>query len=199
MNFNWMKDGRPLMQLMGKCLGYGTPYLDIFPLGQLLAVTILNYGLVLWGRKYIVLQSSLIMACVLALAYLNLFMLEAFSYVFESIGMTISLCIPIILYSLTGKTTSLKSMFLITVIALIVSLSFYQAALGAFVGLAMIDLCFELFRGGSQRHMALQFGARLLGIVAGVGIYFFGIAHFLVKGYGAEHSSMLSIGTYEGV
>lgn len=199
MSFNWMKDGRPLMQLMGKCLGYGTPYLDIFPLGQLLAVTILNYSLVLWGRKYIVLQSSLIMACILALAYLNLFMLEAFSYVFESIGMTISLCIPIVLYALTGKTTSPKGMLLITAIALIVSLSFYQAALGAFVGLAMIELCFELFRGSSQRYMALQFGGRLLGIAVGVVIYFFGIAHFLVNGYGAEHSSILPIGTYDGV
>lgn len=43
------------MQLMGKCLGYGTPYLDIFPLGRLLAVIMLNYALVVWGRKYIAL------------------------------------------------------------------------------------------------------------------------------------------------
>lgn len=51
--FNWLKDGRPLMQLMGICLGLGKPYLDIFPLGQVLSALILNYSLVLWGRKYI--------------------------------------------------------------------------------------------------------------------------------------------------
>lgn len=197
-SFNWMKDGRPLMQLMGKCLGYGTPYLDIFPLGQLLAVIMLNYALVVWGRKYIALQSSLATACVLALAYLNLFMLEAFSYVFESIGMTLALCIPIVLYSLTGKTTSPKKMLFITAVSLIVSLSFYQAALGAFLGLALLELCYELCKGSSQRYIVSQLGIRLLGIAIGVGIYFFGIAHFFVKGYGAEHSSMLPIATSEG-
>lgn len=195
--FNWMKDGRPLMQLMAKCLGTGAPYLDIFPLGQLLAVTILNYSLVLWGRKYILVSNSLLAAALLALSYLNLFMLETFSYVFEAIGMIASLSLSIMAYSIFDQVSFIRK-FVLTVILVVLSMSFYQASIGAYLGLAAIELCYEFLNKQDQKNILQQFVFRVAGIVGGVAIYIFFVAHPLVKGYGVEHSSTLPFFTESG-
>ena len=114
-DFNWMKDGRPLMELMAKIFGFGKPYLDIFPVGQVLASIVFNYALVLWGRKYFGIQLPLKVSGLLALSYLNLFLLENFSYAYESLGMFLSLGIPVLLYAFPD-TLPLGKKFILTVL-----------------------------------------------------------------------------------
>lgn len=195
-NFLWMRDGRPLMQIMAACLGFGKPYLNIFPLGQLLAVFAFDYVLVLWGRKYFVLQNPLLLAGFLGLGYLNLFLLESFSYVYESLGMMLSLCFPIFLYSLSDTLLSIHK-FLLTLFSVILSLSFYQAAIGAFVVLAFIELCKSLFENQKQKSCLKQFVIRMAGIMTGIVIYLV-LTRPLINGYGAEHSSLLPFFTNRG-
>lgn len=165
--FNWMKDGRPLMQCMAKCLSFGNPYLDIIPLGQLMGAVLLNYVLVLWGRKYIAIQKPLFLAGVLAVSYLNLFLLETFSYVYEVIGMTVSLCFAILLYSFSDTDSFIKQ-FVPSMVLVILSMSFYQASIGAYVGLAVIEVCHSLWQGESQRKIVQQLISRVTGIAAGL-------------------------------
>lgn len=196
-DFNWMKDGRPLMQIMAQFLGFGKPYLDIFPLGQLIASIILNYTLILWGRKYFGLESPSKIAGLLAISYLNLFLLESFSYVYESIGMIISLGISILLYSFPDGIPFRKTIIL-TIFFVIFSLSFYQASVGAYISLALLEMLYGVFQNQFQYNILRRIGTRFLGIILGMGTYFFLVAHPLVRGYGVEHSSMISLGTYQG-
>ena len=196
-DFNWMKDGRPLMQLMAKIIGFGKPYLDIFPVGLVLASIVFNYALVLWGRKYFGIQLPLKVSGLLALSYLNLFLLENFSYVYESLGMFLSLGIPILLYAFPDIVSSSKK-FILTVFFVVLSLAFYQASIGAYIGLALIELLYGLFQQQEQRKILRLVGTRFSGIVVGVGVYLACIAHFLVKGYGAEHGSLIPLFTYQG-
>ncbi len=196
--FNWLKDGRPLMQLMGKCLGLGKPYLDIFPLGQVLSALILNYSLVLWGRKYIKERNPFVVAGYLALSYLNLFLLEAFSYVFESIGMTISFSLFLFLYALPDNV-EYRTKLLFSMIAVVLSMSFYQASLGAYIGLAGIELILVECQSNQIVKPKGQCFIRALGFLLGTLIYYYVIAGHFLKGYGVEHGSLLNLATYAGI
>lgn len=196
--FNWLKDGRPLMQLMGKCLGLGKPYLDIFPLGQVLSALILNYSLVLWGRKYIKERNPFVVAGYLALSYLNLFLLEAFSYVFESIGMTISFSLFLFLYALPDDV-EYRTKLLFSMIAVVLSMSFYQASLGAYIGLAGIELILVECQSNQIVKPKGQCFIRALGFLLGTLIYYYVIAGHFLKGYGVEHGSLLNLATYAGI
>lgn len=196
-DFYWTIDGRPLMQMMAKILGMGAPYLNIFPLGQLLAAVIFNYVLVLWGRKYLKQQSSLKVACFLTMSYLNLFLLENFSYVYESFGMMLSLSGAILLYAFPDTISCAKKV-IFTVVLIVFSLSFYQASVGAYVSLAILELLYDLSQNEPQYKMLWRIGTRFLGIALGAGTYLIFVAHPLVKGYGIEHSSVISIFTYQG-
>ena len=196
--FNWLKDGRPLMQLMGKCLGLGKPYLDIFPLGQVLSALILNYSLVLWSRKYIKERKPLVVAGYLALSYLNLFLLEAFSYVFESIGMSISFSLFLFLYALPDDMEC-RTKLLFSIIAVVISMSFYQASLGAYIGLAGIELILLESRSNQIVKQTAQCFIRALGFLFGTLIYYYIIAGHFLKGYGVEHGSLLNLATYAGI
>lgn len=196
--FNWLSDGRPLMQLMGKCFGFGKPYLDIFPLGQFLSALILNYSLVLWGRKNLNKEKPIIIAGYLALSYLNLFLLESFSYVYDSIGMTISFSIFLLLYAMPDNMRS-KIKLVCSMCSVILSLSFYQASLGAYIGLAGIELALINKKSKQIRKSIVQCSIRALGFLLGALIYYFVIAGHFLKGYGIEHSSLLNLTTYVGM
>ena len=171
--------------------------LTIFPVGQVLASIVFNYALVLWGRKYFGIQLPLKVSGLLALSYLNLFLLENFSYAYESLGMFLSLGIPVLLYAFPD-TLPLGKKFILTVLFVVFSLAFYQASIGAYIGLALVELLYGLSQKQEQHKILRLLGTRFLGIVVGVGVYLTCIAHFLVKGYGAEHSSLIPLFTYQG-
>lgn len=128
---------------------------------------------------------------------MNLFLLENFSYAYESLGMFLSLGIPVLLYAFPD-TLPLGKKFILTVLFVVFSLAFYQASIGAYIGLALVELLYGLSQKQEQHKILRLLGTRFLGIVVGVGVYLTCIAHFLVKGYGAEHSSLIPLFTYQG-
>lgn len=128
---------------------------------------------------------------------MNLFLLENFSYAYESLGMFLSLGIPVLLYAFPD-TLPLGKKFILTVLFVVFSLAFYQASIGAYIGLALVELLYGLSQKQEQHKILRLLGTHFLGIVVGVGVYLTCIAHFLVKGYGAEHSSLIPLFTYQG-
>lgn len=111
--------------------------------------------------------------------------------------MMLALCLPIFLYSLSNRLPFINKFFL-TLFFVILSLSLYQASIGAYVELALIELCHALLANSSQQQNLKQFIIRLLGIIVGTVFYMVIIAHPLLKGYGAERSSLLPLFTDSG-
>lgn len=195
----WNGNGRPIASLLAIILSDGKPLMDISPWIQIASVIAFNYSLILFVRKYAVKASSFQIFCIAACSYLNLFLLENFSYKYDSFGMLLSLSLFIMLFSLP-ETFNTKSNLLVSVCTVIISLSIYQAAIGAYISLALVEALYLLYQKEHWNYVIKRIAIRIIGILIGGIIYKVAIVRLFVKdGYSLEHAGLIDLFSKQGI
>lgn len=188
----WNGNGRPLASFLAILMNGGMPLMDISPWNQILAAVVLNYSLIVFLRKFAPLAEVSQLIFIACFAYMNLFLLENFSYKYDALGMLLSLGVFLLLYSIPQGHSGNKEI-LASCIAVIISLSIYQSTIGAYISLAVLEMLHSLHEKMHWGDIANRIGVRIIGFVSGVAIYKFVIANIYVSdwGYSAEHAKLL--------
>lgn len=196
----WDGNGRPLASLLALILSDGKPLMDISPWIQVASVILFDYALILFVRKYVPRNSAFKLFCVASFGYLNLFLLENFSYKYDSLGMILSLSIFLVLYSLPEELR-LKKSILLSAGCVVAALSLYQASIGAYLSLAVVECIFLLYESNRWNIVFRRLLVRLAGILGGYVIYKLAVIQIFVskEGYSAEHASLLNPFSSQGV
>lgn len=196
----WEGNGRPLASLLAVILSDGKPLMDISPWIQIASVIILDYSLVLFVKRYIPKATAFGILCVASCSYLNLFLLENLSYKYDSFGMMVALSIFLILYSLPVCFSTLKTI-LLSVFAVFISFSIYQAAIGAYISLAILEYMYLLYIRKNWRNRIHCLFSRLFAVLTGGILYKLLVADIFVAkdGYSNMHSSFINVLTVEGL
>ena len=104
----WNSNGRPLLSAISIILSDGKILMDISPWIQIAAVVVFSYSLILYIRKYAVEASVFQIFFIAVCGYLNLFLLENFSYKYDSLGMILSLSLYFILFAFPDSLSKKK-------------------------------------------------------------------------------------------
>ncbi|EJP5179389.1 glucosyltransferase domain-containing protein [Salmonella enterica] len=133
----WSPNGRPLADLLMSALSFfGSNIADLSPLPLVIALAIFSLCALLYFKANIAeigaIPSTIIMFFVIA----NPFLLENLSYKFDVLPMITS--ISILLIPFIFKPTS-KFGFAMSILMIVSSLCFYQASIGFYVCLAVIE------------------------------------------------------------
>jgi len=196
----WSNNGRPLTDIIMIFINMGLPIQDISPLTQISAVIILSYVLVLFARKYLSEYSPLLITCVLFFCYANPFLLENFSYKYDSLCMILGLCSIFFVFSLPDTLTDTK-IFFYSNCAILFSLCIYQATIGAFICLSIFEVIINLKNNIniSTSLLLKRINIRIISLFS-AGIIYKIIANFCVSksGYSFTHSKFISL-TSQGI
>jgi hypothetical protein len=183
-SYGWTGEGRPFTDLLMSALNLGSPLMDISPLPQIAAITLLAQTSVLVSRKFAIsppLQAALAVFPLGA----SPFFLENLSFRFDSLPMSLSIVlalVPVLSLRSPGWATGIAG-----AVCIFSSLCFYQTGVNAFVVFLMVELStLQLatvpFR--TVAHLALH---RVLQLVAGLIPYLL-LARLIVHGgYNVEH------------
>lgn len=135
----WNEDGRPLMQLLLQFLGGGSGLaVDIAPLPLILALIVLAYSLTIYAQNILTfMKTNVIITLALFTFILNPFMLFAWPYKFDIIGMALSLGLILILFSISVLGRWWSNLIVSVAVGIIVMM-IYQPSIGLAVGLCLI-------------------------------------------------------------
>ncbi|WP_266157134.1 glucosyltransferase domain-containing protein, partial [Dyella silvatica] len=168
----WDSTGRPLTTLLMKLLQcYDHALVDISPLTQIGAIAILAWIGVLIARRYAI-ASPWLAALVSFPLGAQPFYLENLSYKFDALSM--SLAIYFALLPLIALKSSRRGWWL-GVLALFVSLNFYQPAINAYLIFTLLDLVIAQLQEKKPRQLAMQLCSRALQVSLSMLIYQFAI------------------------
>ncbi len=190
----WDFDGRPLVTIISFIFSNGKILMDTSPWLQIVSVFLLDYMLILWLKKYTASASWFAISCIGFCAYSNLFMLENLSFHYDSLGMISSIFISIFLYALPESICNRKTL-LYTCYAVFFLLCCYQAAIGGFISLMVIESVYLLYQNETLKNIFKRFGVRLSGLLIGGTLYKLLIANTSIPkdGYSGEHTGMINI------
>lgn len=195
----WNNNGRPLLSAISIILSDGKPLMDISPWIQIASIVVFSYSLILYVRKYVVEASAFQIFCVSVCGYLNLFLLENFSYKYDSLGMILSLSLYFILFSLPD-TLNKRKIFLISIVIVFLSSSLYQAAIGAYLSLVFLEVVWLLYNKDTWRIITRRILTRIVGILGGSIIYKMTVVKLMVKGnYSVDHAGILNLFSIQGI
>lgn len=197
---DWNGNGRPLASLIAIVLSDGFPLMDVSPWIQILSVVVLDYSLICFVKKFAVQATSLQLFFTAAYGYLNLFLLENLSYKYDSLGMILALSLFFLLYAVSDKCSNYIRIVLSSG-AILFSLSLYQAAIGAYISLAIVECIFLLYQSQTWKDILIRLLNRIIGICIGGAFYKFVIVKKFVsnQGYSADHASMANFFTPQGL
>jgi len=186
----WGLNGRPLSDMLMSALNYGTPLLDISPLNQILSVILLAGTLYFYAKTNFPTLSYISTTAIIFFFIANPFYIENLSYKYDSLTMSLSI-ITLIIPFIIRFNNAYDVILSITMI--ICSLSLYQASLGLFAILTVIELTTKFSKLGNK-HILLRTLSRLLQITIGYVIYRIFIASKFVEGeYNLTHSKTLPL------
>ena len=196
----WNGNGRPIASLLAIIFSARKPLLDVSPWIQISSVLVFNYSLVLFLKKYITKATAFQIFCVAGFSYLNLFLLENLSYKYDSFGMIFSIGVFLFTYALP-ESIDWRKQIMISVLSVIVSLSTYQAAIGAYISLIVIECLYFICQDKLWGHIIKRGLLRIVGLGVGGLIYKLVIARIYVSksGYSAEHASLVNPFTLQGI
>lgn len=196
----WNGNGRPIASLLAIVFSDRKPLMDVSPWIQIASILMLNYSLALFLKKYIPKATAFQLFCVAGFSYLNLFLLENLSYKYDSFGMIFSISIFLFIYALP-ESIDWKKKIIVSTLSAIVSLSTYQAAIGAYISLAVIECLYFICQNELWRNIAKIGLIRIFGLGFGGLFYKLVIARIYVakEGYSAEHASLANPFTPQGI
>lgn len=167
----WNGDGRPLMQLLLQFLGGGSGLaVDIAPLPLILAVVVLTYALVIYAQNVLTfIKTNVVLILALFMFILNPFMMFAWPYKFDIVGMAVSLGLILILFSLPQMKAWWVRLIISVTVGIIVMMT-YQPSIGLTVGLCFMGVFLWLIDKRSRKEL-LSDVINLLGAGIGAVIY----------------------------
>lgn len=190
----WARDARPLTAALTVLLNGGEPLMDISPLMQVGTVVFLDYAIIVFLKKFIVEYSAFKIFLAAALGYANLFLLENFSFKYDSFSMIVSLGIFLLLYAFPEDANRITTL-LLSVLVVIISLCMYQASIGAYISLAVVESIYLIYRNEPVRKIFERVLLRIIGIGIGGIIYFKLIVPYFTDspGYSLYHAGILDV------
>lgn len=196
----WNGNGRPLASLLAVILSDGKPLMDVSPWIQIASVIVFAYSLILFLKKYTPEATPFKLVCIAACSYLNFFLLENLSYKYDSLGMILSLSLFLVLYALPEFFSS-KKQLAASIGAVVLSLSLYQAALGSYLSLIIIEYLYFLNKQAQWKVIGKRILMRFLGAAGGSLLYKLIIIRIFVSkdGYSAEHASIVNPLSVQGL
>ncbi len=185
----WMKDARPLTELVMLGINFGRPLADISPLPLLLGMAALAYSIVLYLRENLKEEASaVLLASAAFLVAANPFLLPDLSYKFDSLTVALSMALAFLAYALplTGFIPVLISNMLI----MLMIFCLFQPSSGMFTALFFIEIFLMLRKGAAPDLKKLS--ARAAGAAAAAVLYVLLIAPAVVdrQGWRAEASNV---------
>ena len=175
----WFGDGRPLTDLLIRLLCGANNYIyDMFPLILMLAVAVIMLVSAAWTRKYYD-ADGYIGIIVTFLPLSMAFFLTNLSYRFDCIGFTMAIVFVIVpfLIDVNGKWKKL----VLNIMCILVSMCFYQAVVGLYIGLTGIVVFLKCFKDGNPFEDVIM---RAISTVTAALFYKFAIALLLVDNEG---------------
>ncbi|WP_221885137.1 glucosyltransferase domain-containing protein, partial [Enterobacter hormaechei] len=189
----WGLNGRPLADVIMSWLSLGVPLVDLSPLTQISGVAALSLSSSLYVKRYLSNSSYPVAGLVSFLMVASPFFLENISYKYDSLTMSISLALIIGIF---GFARSGVVSFLLSSVAIVASLSLYQASIGAYIILSIFEVVFN----HPNNVAAVKSIANRVGqLVVGYAVY-----TLLIKVIGSgdeyndEHSQIISLSTEGG-
>lgn len=195
---DWIYNGRPLADFVMKSLNFGMPLVDLSPATQILSVALLSYFLSCASYAFTgtLNYKNILIPSIFFLS--NPFFLENISYKFDSLPMTLSLCAIILCFILSG---GIFFRLVLGVAMIVSSLSLYQASIGCFVGLSVIEACFNIYKssnGQKTTNLYKDIIIRITQLIIGYLLYSTLISPFTIAGeYNTTHATALSGSIYE--
>ncbi len=186
----WGLNGRPLSDAIMQTMSLGGELLDLSPLNQILSVLLLCITLYYYTEKVFsgINFSGLLILCFLFIS--NPFYIENLSYRFDSLTMALSMVLLILPYTISGRRYIID---LFSVLLIIASLSLYQASIGLFAILAVIEVVTNC-TDKSNKDVALIIIKRVLQLIISFAIYkTFISAHFVKDYYNITHSEVIKL------
>lgn len=173
----WDGDGRILTEWLMRGVCGGMPIADISPLPLIMGGCLLAYVLVLYAREnFQKVDSAWIQAMGLFFVVTNPLLLANLSYKFDALSMLAALSAVILCYAIPDMFKAWKKLLCCCILC-IISLSLYQAAIGAYLGLFLMDVL-----GRGQKKKFLSAGLlRLVGLGIGGSFYKVAIADRFVS------------------
>lgn len=213
--FGWNINARPAAEGVMRLLGFGDALVNIAPLPQLAAWVIAAVMSLVWWRQVPGLH-PVVYVLGNALIWLTPFTLQNFTYVFDSLPMTIALASAVLASLLLRQplsscpSSSLQSLSLknrwrqlmVATALLLVALCSYQPALNAFLVLSLLEALFSASVRRSDNDLAYtsvsgswQDLLQRAGVVIAALVLYLPLSRLLVAGeYSQQHGRMLDPG-----
>ncbi|MBT1800745.1 glucosyltransferase domain-containing protein [Enterobacter kobei] len=187
---NWDINGRPLADLMMKGLFlFGDNIADISPLPLILGVILFSASSLYYARTNLSEFSPYTSAVIMFFIIANPFFLENLSYKFDSLPMLVSVAVLFIPFF---HFKSGVSWFAASVSAILVSLCIYQASIGFFVALSIIEFMRGVFVSNASKFSELKRASlRLTQLLIAYAIYSPISKHYVWGSYNIKHSEIV--------
>lgn len=187
---HWKRDGRPLADIVMQTLNFGKPILDLSPIIQILSVFTLSVSLTLYAKKYFKNGSVFAISLGLFLFVGNPFFIQNLSFKYDSFTMSLSLCALILCFSF--ELLALYTWFMVSFL-IVVSLSLYQASIGLFFILSVIELIQKKINDREFNTVAFScLFFRFVQFVTGYMFYYFVVLRSCkLSDYGGQHSQLI--------
>ncbi|CAM6697789.1 glucosyltransferase domain-containing protein [Enterobacter intestinihominis] len=189
---NWGINGRPLADLIMAAFNFTDGVIaDASPLGLFYSTAFFLLCSLIYYRKNLTFYGPLFSSFAMFLVFSNPFMLENLSYKFDVIPMVASLSILFIPYSINGKKVIC---FVVGIICIVSSLSLYQASIGFFCSLALVEMVTK-YTSGEQIAICYikSVMLRVIQLIVSYIIYSFISSNFVNGDYNIEHSQMIGM------
>ncbi len=146
---SWDDDGRLLPSILVRILVHATTIYSPAPLPLLLSIPIFVWGGLLIRRLFVNIEDSCLSGLIAFGFVLNPFLLCLFVYQLDALGLALSLVLLIVPYTLalpSGGSKRLVGYYAKCSLCIFLSMNSYQASLGFFMSLAVIELVFNVYR-----------------------------------------------------
>ena len=191
--FGWSSNGRPLADLLMSLVNLNAEStIDISPLTLFIGIIIFIICAYLYFRSNLNHFNSIASAVICFLIIANPFLLENLSYKFDVVPMIAALSLMLLPF-LSYSSKLLKWFFSVSFV--VISLCLYQAVIGFFVCLAVIEFIINASNKQytKQLDLIIDILCRAAQLLVGYFIYSNISAHFVFGEYNIEHSTLISI------
>lgn len=132
----WSINGRPFADWLMTAFNFGSPLLDLSPLPLIVSLMVLSASGLIITHKFFTNETSCIKAGVAFLLIANPFFLENLSFKYDILPMSLSILALTLTFC---KTNIYKVDFLLPILLIFLSLGLYQASLGIFIILSILE------------------------------------------------------------
>lgn len=196
---SWSTNGRPLADFLMILLGFGGENIvDVSPFTLVISVLVFVFSAYYYFKSNFTDTSPTFSAIIFFFAFSNPFFLENLSYKFDSLPMTMALSLLMFAFVKMGSKT--KS-WLLSIFMIIASLCLYQAAIGFFVCLAVMEFIKQYIKATHYPINAASIYkctlARIVQLLSAYIIYAVLVAPKYVTGdYNVSHSKAIELNAH---